>query len=354
MEHIPAVLAFVFEQMFAIVLAGLLLSLLLCYAIQVNADKLGVPASWLAWIPLAQLYPLVKSGGASFLQCVALLLALIPAALAGAALGSVGVALVLGWFVWMLVFFVRVYWSTAVERGVSGWVGILAMLPGPGVFAHAYMALHDGPAAPSPVGMLLGLVFFVLPAVPQLEDARHMGALAGDLEELAGASERGDGETMTRQMQSMLETMRGMNSFESDGDPEAMSRALSDLGRAAAGEGPAPDAQELRAVSATFACPEGTVERGAAPPAGSERWCERGGVRHGGYASWHADGDLRETGRYRDGERTGVWTRWFATGGKRAQAEFANGREHGLVRTWDEFGRPQQAARFHEGRPAGG
>jgi len=353
MEHIPAALGLFFEHLFAIVLAGLLLSLLLCYAIQVNADKLQVPAPWLAWIPLLQIYPLVKSGGASFLHCVVMVLAVVPAALLAAVLGPLGFAVLLVWFVWMLVFFVQVYWNTAVERGTSGWVGILAMLPGAGVLAHLYVALHDGPAAPSRVGLVLGLVFFVLPAIPQLQDARHMRTLAGDLDAVAAASERGDGEGMARRMQSMLETMRRMNSFESEGDPDAMSRALSKLGDAAA-TGAAGDAQELEAVSPSFACPEGTVERGAAPPDGLERWCERGGVRHGGYASWFADGDLRETGRYRDGERTGVWTRWFATGGKRAQAEFAHDREHGLVVTWDEFGRLQQTARFREGRPADG
>jgi hypothetical protein len=121
---------------------------------------------------------------------------------------------------------------------------------------------------------------------------------------------------------------------------------------------PAALVPERAPTSAFFECPEGTRERGARPPRGSERWCERlnpvrGRVRHGGYASWHRAGGLHETGRYRNGDRDGVWTRWYANGGMQAQAEFRDGLQHGFQIEWDESGRRKREIRFVEGKPVG-
>ena len=115
---------------------------------------------------------------------------------------------------------------------------------------------------------------------------------------------------------------------------------------------------ERAPLSPFFECPDGTRERGAAPPDGFERWCQRpnparGRIRHGGYASWHRNGQTHETGLYKDGDRHGVWTRWYEKGVQQTQAEFENGRQHGFQLDWNEAGRRLREIRFVNGEPAG-
>jgi hypothetical protein len=175
---------------------------------------------------------------------------------------------------------------------------------------------------------------------------------------------------MARMMHGMLKSMQTMEGFEPENaeEAEAFSKALEELASAMGSEGGSDsgggsgariEMPELEPTSDTFDCPEGTRERGAMPPRGFERWCElhdpsTGTVRHGGYASWHPNGQLREVGTYQYGEREGVWTRWYPSGGKQTQAEFQRGLQHGYLLTWDEFSRPQRRIRYHLGEPAGG
>jgi hypothetical protein len=176
---------------------------------------------------------------------------------------------------------------------------------------------------------------------------------------------------MRRMLGEMLQTMQGMEGFEQKGgDADAMSRAIEELtasmggnGESAAGEpevAPAPvvAVPELAPISPFFECPEGARERGARPPKSFERWCERqdparGRIRHGGYASWYRNGQLHQTGLYKDGDRHGVWTRWFEKGGQQTQAEFQDGRQHGFQLDWNESGHRLREIRFANGVPVG-
>lgn len=347
MEEIPTVLALFLQHLPAILLAGLFVSLLSCYALQTVADKLEQPYSWMAWVPLLQTYPLVKAGGQSFPHFVGLMLAIIPVALVAALTGPLGAVVMLGYLAWILVFFVRLLWNTAEARGVSGWIGILVMIPLVGPLFYLYIAFHDGPVAPSKAGLVMGILFYVIPTIPQLEEARRIRELGVQIEGMASASaadEGGEMDGMARGLRAMFAGMQPPDLFKSDGggdgdaEPERAPRAL----------------PELAPVSPSFECPDGTREMGADPPKAHERWCERDGRKHGGYVAWHRDGPVSVTGAYSNGERVGVWTRWFASGGKQAQAEFVDGREHGLVLTWDALGRPLQMAHFLEGRPDDG
>lgn len=341
MENLPNVLALFLEYLPAILLAGLFVSLLSCYALQTVADKLEQPYSWMAWVPLLQTYPLVKAGDQSFPHFVGLMLAIIPVGLVAALAGPFGAVLMLLYLAWILVFFVRLLWHTAEARGVSGWIGILVMIPLVGPLFYLYIAFHDGPVAPSKAGLVLGLLFYVLPTIPQLQQARQLGMQIERMASASAVGREGEMDGMTRGLRDMFAGMQTPEVIESEGDAGAFETTPREL-------------PELVAAPASFECPDGTRERGAEPPKGYERWCERDGRRHGGYVAWHRDGPVSATGTYADGERVGVWTRWFASGGKQAQAQFVDGREHGLVLTWDALGRPLQMARFLEGRPDDG
>jgi hypothetical protein len=362
-------IGFFFENLATILGLFLLLQLAFCYALQTIADKQELSHGWMAWVPLLQIYPLVRAGGSSIQQFLVLLGVGVVAALAMVLLGPVGGLLFLGWGVWVLVYFVQLFWCIAEKRGLSGWVGLLAFLPVVNLFAYLYIAFHDGAGPPSKLGLVLGVVCFVLPAVPELRKAREMEALGSQLAPMANAAEQGDQVAMARLMHDMLQTMQGMESFEATEEERgALSQALAELAAvvgtsddgASASEIPsAPlEVPELEPVSPNFRCPDGTRPRGAAPPHGTERWCERldperGPVRHGGYVSWHPGGMLHETGLYRDGERDGAWTRWYAEGGMQTQAEFRAGTQHGFQIDWSESGRREREIRYQHGKPIG-
>jgi hypothetical protein len=305
----------------ALAILGTALQLFLCYTIQVVADKVGLTRTWLAWIPLLQIVPLVRSGDGSLVQFGVLGLSLAALGLAAVLLSgllpaAVGVLFLLGWALWASVVFSRLLWSIAVNREVSGWWGLLVGIPGIGLLAWLYIAFHDGLARPSRLGLALGLAFHGLPLLPLLRGEPDLAAWV----EAAGA-------------------------------PPSAAAAL-----APGVAMPVPDPEAGFPVSDTFVCPAGTSERGAAPPAGFERWCERAlpgepPVRHGPYRAWYESGRPREHGSYGEGLREGVWTRWYPSGGKRAQAQFEAGVQHGLLLTWDEIGRKQRELRFRGGEP---
>ena len=370
MDRAIALLGFFLENLVFIFALFVFLQLVFCYALEAIADKLGLPYSWMAWVPLLQLYPLIRTGSSSFQPFLLLLAAGIAAAIAGALLGPLGGLLAVAWSAWALVYFGQLCWNTAESRGVSGWIGLLAFLPLINLIAYLYIAFHDGPAPPSRLGLALGLVFIVLPAVPEARKAQEIAQLGRQFGPMATAAKQGDQDAMTRSLHEMMQTMQGMEGFETSGDPDGISKALTMLTAAmgrggeseASGRGdeisPAIEVPELTSISERFACPEGTRERGAAPPNGFERWCERldpalGKVRNGGYASWYPNRMLHETGLYRNGDRAGVWTRWYTSGSKQVQAEFRDGLQHGFQIDWGESGRRQREIRFVHGEPVG-
>ena len=315
----------------AVVVLGVLVQLLFCYTIQVVADKLELPAPWLAWVPILQLHPFVRAGDGSLLHGVVWLASGLALALVAALLGSLlgptlGVPLLLGWALWGLLYFARILAHTAAARGLSPWVGILCLVPGLGLLLYPLIAFHDGLRPPHAVGVVLGLVFYALPALPSLREVAQLG-----------------------------EVLRLV--AEGDGVVGSARRPDAPNGQALAAPTRTATPAELP-VPEWRGCPPGSEERGAASPRGSERWCERhdpalGRVRHGLYTAWYPDGTPRESGAYRDGRRQGVWTRWYTHGGRQAQAEFVDGHQHGWLLTWDELGRKDREIRFRDGEPAG-
>jgi hypothetical protein len=359
MENPTVLMGLILQYLVVFLVITTALQLLFCTTLEVIADKQEIPAPWLAWVPLLQIYPMVKAGNGSVAQLVVLILSLFAVGIAGALLAPVlsplvAVALVLGWGVWASVYFGRLMWNTAVNRGVSGWLGVLVFVPLVGFFAYLYIAFHDGVQGPSKLGLALGVILYVLPTVPMMRSGSEIGQLA------ALGAQMGSGDQAAA-----LEALAQMSGDESLAAAD-LERMMQQLGQASEsrtqGERSLPagfDEEEGFAVDDAFVCPDGTGERGAAPPAGRERWCERPReglppVRHGSYAAWHENGTVREFGSYHEGERDGVWTRWYESGGKRAQAQFERGVQHGLLITWDEFGRKQREIAFRDGEPIGG
>ncbi len=353
----PALLISLFLQyLVVLVIATTALQVLFCTALEVIAEKQEIPAPWLAWVPLLQIYPMMKAGNGSGAQLVVLILSLFAVGIASALLAPVlsplvAVALVLGWSIWASVYFGRLMWNTAVNRGVSGWMGMLVFVPLVGFFAYLYIAFHDGVQGPSKLGIALAVLLYVLPTVPVLRSGSELDQLATLGVQLDG------GETAA------LEKLIELGAADAS-DPAALERMMQDVARTREGmdDGRTPDGgfdgQDGFPVSDLFVCPDGTEERGAAPPEGYERWCERQrpgqpAVRHGSYASWYENGTPRELGSYHEGERDGLWTRWYESGGKRAQAQFERGVQHGMLMTWDEFGRKQREIAFRDGEPVG-
>ena len=369
MQPIAELLGFFFEHLVTIFVLVVLLQLSFCYAIQTIADKQEVPHSWLAWVPLLQIHPVLRAGGESTPSFLMLLAAGIAAIIVGAIIGPLGTVLALAWGAWMLFYFGQVFWNTAENRHVSGWVGLLALVPVINVVAYPYIAFHDGPVAPSRLGLLLGLIFIVLPAYPEARKARELAEIGRQIGPMAAAAEQGDEAGMRRLILESLQKVQHMEGLESsDGDLRGNLRALMQLtadleddedGADAVGShASAAEPHQLRSVSPLFECPEGTRERGAAPPQGFERWCERpgpgpDGIRHGGYASWHLNARMHETGIYVDGEREGVWTRWNERARLQTQAEFRRGVQHGFQIDWDESGNRRRELRFAQGEPVG-
>ena len=129
MDQAFGLFGLVFENLVFIFAFFVLLELVFCYALQAIADKQNLSASWMAWVPLLQLYPMVMVGSSSFQPFLVLMGAGIAAAILGAFLGPLGILIAVAWCAWALVYFVALFWNTAEKRGVSGWIGLLAFVP---------------------------------------------------------------------------------------------------------------------------------------------------------------------------------------------------------------------------------
>jgi hypothetical protein len=103
---------------------ALLLYLFQCYCLMLICRKAGHPPGLLIWLPVLQVFPLLRAAGMSYWWFLALLvpvLNLVPA------------------FLWPF--------KIANARGKSVWVGILLLLPITNFFAFLYLAFSDGARA---------------------------------------------------------------------------------------------------------------------------------------------------------------------------------------------------------------
>jgi len=106
---------------FVVVGVSLLFYLFYCYCLMLICRKTGNPPGPLIWVPVLQLFPMLRAAGMS------------------------------GW--WFLAFLVpllnlvaQILWSVMIAkaRGKSVWVGVLLLLPVTNLFAFLYLAFSDG------------------------------------------------------------------------------------------------------------------------------------------------------------------------------------------------------------------
>lgn len=74
-----------------------------------------------------------------------------------------------------------------------------------------------------------------------------------------------------------------------------------------------------------------------------------GRLLHGRTTHYHANGQLREEGRYHRGLRHGTWREWWPSGRVRSTQEWSNGRLSGWTRIHDEQGALLRSERYRHG-----
>jgi len=354
-------------------LVGVASQLVFAYALQAIAEKNDLPElpRFLAWIPLLQLYPMIRCGGGSFSRFCFGILGFVVAAIAlFAAAGQMGEGIAskaliamfcLAAVIVAVVYMARIVMETAARRGLPRALGLLAFVPLLNFFVYPYIAFHDGFVAPSKAGLVLGVLLAASPLAAQYRMAQLLSENPSAVLQAklgtAGSLEPGSAET-ERALRERAESAIGAERSEPASAPAAP-RVVHSLPRiesltASAEYDPSggflvPDRPD---------CPKGTTQMGAGPPEGQKQWCERvgdgAGVKHGWFASWHPNGERAVSGEYHDGLRIGVWTRWYEDGKKRAQAQFDRGLQDGLLVAWDDEGRVVMERHFRSGEPTAG
>jgi hypothetical protein len=197
MEIVQALAAFF--VVFAVSVA--LLQLVSAWALQVIAEKNELPdfTSFIAWIPLLNLYPYIKVGGGDFkkffLGSIGLMLglAVIAGGAAAGGFGGAGAGITAGVFVIAaIVYFARIAMGTAERRGLSRWIGLLLFVPPVSLFIYPYIAFHDGVRAPNKLGLVIGLLLAFGPLPGQIQ---MVNAISEQADQIAH-SELGDGATL--------------------------------------------------------------------------------------------------------------------------------------------------------------
>jgi hypothetical protein len=322
------------------------------YSLQVISEKNKLPdlASFLCWIPLLNLYPLIRCGGGSFGKFLlgsiggGVLMAVAAGAAASSEAGPLGAAAAVCVFVLVaLVYMASIVMSTAESRGLSKWLGLLTFVPLLNIFVYPYIAFHDGFRAPNKVGLLLGLLLAYGPLPAQIQAVDQVVAMARQYEGVLGAATDGSGfdaeafqnamgelgasmemgdlamlpETNaqpTAEMQLELDQAREMLDDMAGSAAQAPAQsdaAIPDGAMPAAapdtlvgdrtGRGlAAPPARAASALTAPIgrdgdrgfatpeapACPPGTEAKGSGPPDGLKRWCARIGADAGMKHGW--------------------------------------------------------------------
>ena len=126
------------------------------------------------------------------------------------------------------------------------------------------------------------------------------------------------------------------------------------------------------------ACPAGTKLMGAAPPKGTELWCQktidgksvkdgpfivyatsgnkmiegsyRDGVQEGEWTLWYENGARASLDHYQDGIRNGLHTSWYATGQKALEGDYRDGKREGVWTHWDPSGLRSQKTLYRNGQ----
>jgi hypothetical protein len=380
-----------FSGFFAAMMIGLtLLQLLMAWSSQTIADKNDLPewAGILAWIPLANMYPVVRCGGWSFVTflkvaavCIALMIGLGTIAVLSGGEGGTPVIVSLGLFAVLLVVFVsfvQLMWRTAERRNLHGAVGLLLFIPLLGFLVYLYIAFYDGVRMPNKVGLLLGLVLI---GGNNFVQVRAFDALSGQMQ-AAVTGESGEAAGPFAVFGSSMRIMEGLAEAEKldPRDPAQLARLTelvmqirSDIEASEAELGPEWAEQTRRSLEALEAkLPANSVAMSGAAGSGPAGMAGRldpnrllvpgglpndelGGFRipqnpscrpgtreqgappPGGLERWCANAD---------GTRDGWYTSWFENGQIASAGEYRGGLKVGVWTRWHENGKRRVQAEF--------
>jgi hypothetical protein len=104
-------------------------------------------------------------------------------------------------------------------------------------------------------------------------------------------------------------------------------------------------------------CPQGAELKGAAPPNGTEIWCEKdvGGVpvKDGIFVVYNLNGTRMIEGYYHDGKQSGEWTMWHANGQRSAVDHYTNGVQNGTHTSWYSNGAKALEGEYRDGKREG-
>lgn len=92
----------------------------IAYCVQVMAQKTGTPDGWLAWVPIVNIFLMIRMAGKSYWWFLLLLVPL--------------VNIVVSAILWM---------NVAVRRNKPGWVGLLMLIPLVNLIVPGYLAFSD-------------------------------------------------------------------------------------------------------------------------------------------------------------------------------------------------------------------
>jgi antitoxin component YwqK of YwqJK toxin-antitoxin module len=104
-------------------------------------------------------------------------------------------------------------------------------------------------------------------------------------------------------------------------------------------------------------CPAGDRLVGAAPPRGTELYCQKDIhgklVKDGPFVVFAGGGGKLIEGTYREGVQEGVWTTWYENGQRSAIDHFRDGLQDGLHISWYANGQKAIEGNYRAGKREG-
>ena len=106
-------------------------------------------------------------------------------------------------------------------------------------------------------------------------------------------------------------------------------------------------------------CPPGTKFAGAAPPAGSAVWCEKGGglflsaIKNGPYINWYPNGNKKQQGAFSNGKFDGSISSWAEDGTLIEQRTYRKGQLNGPLVQYSRTGSKLREEHYLEGKRDG-
>ncbi len=157
---------------------------LFAYTLQAISDKTDAAPAWMSWVPFVQMHPFIRAAGTTWtalLVWIALMIAVTVLAVMASSSSYAGHAQFAGVLLTLgsMFYFGRMMWRLAQNRDLSGFVGLVCLIPFIGLPFYFYIAFHDGLVRPSAVGLGVALVLAIVSATGFQSDLSELRAVLG-------------------------------------------------------------------------------------------------------------------------------------------------------------------------------